>query len=119
MDSRHNDSKNFVTSKNIHYIVKKRIQVSKNNFFAFLFKKSEKRRETTENGLESPRGAFRPIDPGFSHWVVFEMPCLWIPFQRLVQPVGDAAKLADRDGACTDFDVCGGAAARTDAGSCC
>ena len=43
------------------------------------------------------------------------MPCLRIPFQRLVQPVGNAAQLTDRDGTRTDFDVCGGTAARADA----
>ena len=43
------------------------------------------------------------------------MPCLRIPFQRLVQPVGNAAKLADRDGTRADFDIGGGTAARADA----
>ena len=43
------------------------------------------------------------------------MPCLRVPFQRFVQPVGDASKLADRDGTRPDFDVCGGTAACTDA----
>lgn len=43
------------------------------------------------------------------------MPCLWIPFERLVQPVGDAAELADRDGTRADFDIGGGTAARADA----
>ena len=45
MDSRHNDSNNFFTSKDINYTVKKRIQVSINNFFAFLFKKNDKNNE--------------------------------------------------------------------------
>ena len=43
------------------------------------------------------------------------MPCLRVPFQRLVQPVGNAAKLADRDGTRADFDIGGGTAARADA----
>ena len=65
--------------------------------------------------LESPRGAFRAIDPRFGNRIVLEMPCLRVPFQRLVQPVGNAAKLADRDGTRADFNVSGGTTARADA----
>ena len=63
---------------------------------------------------ESPRGAFRAVDPGFGDRIVFEMPCFRIPFQRLVQPIGDATKLADRNGTRADFDVSGGTAACPD-----
>ena len=43
------------------------------------------------------------------------MPRFRIPLERLVQPVGDAAELANGDGTGADFDICGGAATRADA----